>query len=239
MTTAKQVKINTNIEELAHTAYANRHKKVLLEGGSKCIMLYKEHIITKQQLTVIYKSAIKQTKCEIKIKQMQIELEYYCDAFKCAFSKICNKVQHIPISENDTVTTEEPDEAIITYEYINIDDSNTYEYVEDAFYKYNTIVCDNIYDYVEETFYKYNTIVGDNIYEYVEDTREREHDVCHETFYKYDTIVSDNIYEYVEDTREREHDICHETFYKYDTIVGDSIYAVSYTHLTLPTILRV
>ena len=99
MATTNQDKINNYVAELARNAYASIHNKDVLGDVNKCIMLYKENIITKQQLTVIYKNAMKQTKYEIKIKQMQIESEYYSEVFKRAFSKICSKVQHIPISE--------------------------------------------------------------------------------------------------------------------------------------------
>ena len=133
MTTTKQDKTNNYVAELSRNACASIHNKDVLDDVNKCIMLYKENIITKQQLTAIYKNAMKQTKYEVKIKQMQIESEYYSEVFKRAFSKICSKVQHMPISENDTVTTEEPNDTIITYEYIDIDDNDTiYEYIQDT-----------------------------------------------------------------------------------------------------------
>ena len=87
MTTTKQDKINTYALELSRTAYASVHNKDVLDDDNKCIMLYKENIITKHQLTVAYKNAMTQTTYELKTKQANVEAEYYDEISKRAFNK--------------------------------------------------------------------------------------------------------------------------------------------------------
>ena len=50
MASRKQDKINNYVTEITCNAYASIHNKDVLDDVNKCIMLYKENIITKQQL---------------------------------------------------------------------------------------------------------------------------------------------------------------------------------------------
>ena len=70
MGAARQNKIDTYAAELTNIAHVSIHQEDLLKGIIKCIELYKDRIITKQQLDKEYKNAMRQVKYEIKIKQI-------------------------------------------------------------------------------------------------------------------------------------------------------------------------
>ena len=148
MSTARQNKIDTYAAELTNIAHVSIHQEELLKGIIKCIELYKDRIITKQQLNKEYKNAMRQVKYEIKIKQMKVESDYYQEVYKRSYSK----TEYITISESDDIASEHPsDEVLVIYEYVDtsyiyddslIDDVYAYEYVADISFP------DNIFNHI-------------------------------------------------------------------------------------------
>ena len=100
MSTAKQNKIDTYAAELTNIAHVSIHHEELLKGIIKCIELYEDRIITKQQLNKEYKHAMKQMKYELKIKQLKVESDYYQEVYKNIkfASPILNKLYIVYIS---------------------------------------------------------------------------------------------------------------------------------------------
>ena len=120
MSTARQKKIDTYAAELTNIARVSIHQEELLKGIIRCIELYKDRIITKQQLDKEYKNAMIQVKYEIKIKQMKVESAYYHEVYK----RLYNKTEYITISESDDLASEHPsDELLVIYDEYIYDDS--------------------------------------------------------------------------------------------------------------------
>ena len=78
----RQNNINTYACEFSRVAFASVHDEILLEDINRCIQMYKDSIVTKQQLNKVYKNAMKQMNYEIKIKQMKVESDYYQEVYK-------------------------------------------------------------------------------------------------------------------------------------------------------------
>ena len=160
MSTARQNKIDTYAAELTNIAHVSIHQEELLKGIIKCIELYKDRIITKQQLDKEYKNAMRQVKYEIKIKQMKVESDYYQEVYK----RLYNKTEHITISESDDLASEHPsDELLVIYdEYIYddslIDEVYSYEYAADIAFPDN--IFNHILSYcIDDDTFKVNTNV--------------------------------------------------------------------------------
>ena len=126
MEAARQMKINTYATELSHIAYTTIHNEELLQDVNTGIELYKNCTITKVQLNRVYKTALKQTKLEIKIKQKQIEAAYHLEVLK----RLYNTVEYIPIVESNKVYKFNDDSDVIIYLYSKDNELITYPGIE-------------------------------------------------------------------------------------------------------------
>ena len=116
MATTKQIEVSQQIAEISRIARASVHNEELLKDVNRGIALYKDNLITKDQLVEICDNVMEQTKYEIKIKQLKVETDYYEEVFKRAYSN----TEYIPIVENDNISTEEPgDDILESYNYDN------------------------------------------------------------------------------------------------------------------------
>ena len=100
----RQNNINTYACEFARVAFASIHDEILLEDINRCIQIYEDGILTKQQLNKVYKNDMKQMNYEIKIRQMKVESDYFQEVYK----RLYNNVECVPIVESNDITSEEP-----------------------------------------------------------------------------------------------------------------------------------
>ena len=113
MATTMKIETTTFAADLYRIAQISVHNEELLKDVNRAIELYKDNLITKDQLVEVCDNVMEQTKHEIKIKQLKVETDYYEEVFKRAYSK----TEYIPIVEN-SITTEEPgDDILESYNY--------------------------------------------------------------------------------------------------------------------------
>ena len=77
MNTAKNIEQSQQIAEIVRIARASVHNEELLKDVNRGIALYKDNLITKEQLVEICDNVMDYTKYEIKIKQLKVETDYY------------------------------------------------------------------------------------------------------------------------------------------------------------------
>ena len=136
----KQIEVSQQIAEISRIAYASVHNEELLKDVNRCIELYKDNIITKEQLVQVCDNVMEQTRHEIKIKQLKVETDYYQEVFKRTY----NKTEYIPIVESDDISTEEPGDDILTsYNYASSESIYTTDEVSEE-------IKPNIIIYLEE-----------------------------------------------------------------------------------------
>ena len=73
MATTKEIEVTQQIAETSRIARASIHNEELLKDVNRGIALYKDNLITKEQLVEICDNVMEQTKYEIKIKQMTLK----------------------------------------------------------------------------------------------------------------------------------------------------------------------
>ena len=71
MATTKEIEVSQQIAEISRIARASVHNEELLKDVNRGIALYKDNLITKEQLVEICDNVMEQTKYEIKIKQLK------------------------------------------------------------------------------------------------------------------------------------------------------------------------
>ena len=158
MSATKQIETYaTKLSELARVSIVNED---LLEELNRSIKLYKDKIITKPQLTKVYKSITKQVKYENQIKKLKLERDYVSDMYKILYIK----TEYIDILDSASVTTEEVEEikeeiscnvisclAIEDYNIITTSDDTIFDYeideVKELGYKYPDHIFKNIISY--------------------------------------------------------------------------------------------
>ena len=137
MNTVKNIEQSQQIAEIVRIAHVSIHNKELLKDVNRGIELYKDNLITKEQLVEICDNVMEQTKYEIKIKQLKVETDYYEEVFKRAYST----TEYIPIVESNSISTEEPGDDIL--ECYNYDSSEIiYMPDEDKIAKYTELFDD-------------------------------------------------------------------------------------------------
>ena len=82
-----KIETTTFATDLYRIAQISVHNEELLKDVNRAIELYKDNLITKDQLVEVCDNVMEQTKHEIKIKQLKVETDYYEEVFKRAYSK--------------------------------------------------------------------------------------------------------------------------------------------------------
>ena len=219
MATTKEIEVSQQIAEISRIARASVHNEELLKDVNRGIALYKDNLITKEELVEICDNVMEQTKYEIKIKQLKVETDYYEEVFNRAYST----TEYIPIVESNSISTEEPGDDIL--ECYNYDNSEII-YMPDEVAEEIT---PNIIIYLDEIEVKQDVILYDTpkvesdiiIYDIVDNKiiQEEINEEIKETTYIYNASLMDNIYTY-----------------KYDQINLDSFGSIDTDNLTVEII---